>query len=128
NLQRKNILTAFTINGLIDPISRMEAVNAVEDGRASMLYISPESLRSKSIFRLLLKRNIERIVVDEAHCFSSWGHDFRPDYFYIAGFIKKLQEAQPWSRKIPVSCFTATAKPEVIKDIANYFRNRLQLD
>jgi ATP-dependent DNA helicase RecQ len=128
NLQRRNIFTAFTINGLIDPISRAEAVNTVENGRASILYISPESLRSKSIFRILLKRNIERIVVDEAHCFSSWGHDFRPDYFYIAGFIRKLQEAQPWSRKIPVSCFTATAKPEVIKDIANYFQNRLQLE
>ncbi len=58
---------------------------------ASILYISPESLRSKTIELLLLKRSIARFVIDEAHCFSAWGQDFRVDYLYIGDFIRELQ-------------------------------------
>ncbi len=125
NLIGKGIFKAFTINGMIDPVTRAKAVEAVEMGSAAMLYISPESLRSKTIRRILLGRDIERFVIDEAHCFSAWGHDFRPDYFYIAEFIRDIQERQAWNRHIPVSCFTATAKPEVIRDITAYFSARL---
>jgi ATP-dependent DNA helicase RecQ len=60
-------------------------------------------------------------VVDEAHCLSTWGHDFRHDYFYIANFISDLLRERPWQESIPVSCFTATAKPDVIEDITSYF-------
>ena len=127
-LHRKGIFKAFTINGLVDPITRAKAVEAVGIGSAAMLYISPESLRSNTILRLLLSRDIERFVIDEAHCFSSWGHDFRPDYMYIAQFIQKIQEKQIWNKKIPISCFTATAKPEVVEDISKYFNSRLGQD
>ena len=128
NLSKKGIVDAVTINGLLDPIERAEAIERVESGLASLLYISPESLRSKTIEKLLLSRQIARFVIDEAHCFSSWGHDFRVDYLYIGDFIKKIQEQKSGSNIIPVSCFTATAKQKVVQDICDYFKRKLNLD
>ena len=127
NLEKSNITDAVTINGLLDPIERAKAIERVEDGSASILYISPESLRSKTIERLLLGRNVVRFVVDEAHCFSSWGQDFRVDYLYIGDFIKSLQEKKNLEEGIPISCFTATAKQNVIQDIKEYFQDKLSL-
>src|SRR5690606_38066570 len=92
NLEKNSITDAVTINGLLDPIERAQSFERVEDGSASILYISPESLRSKTIERLLLGRNVVRFVIDEAHCFSSWGQDFRVDYLYIGEFIRSYQE------------------------------------
>jgi ATP-dependent DNA helicase RecQ len=128
NLEKAGITESVTINGLLDPIERSKSFERVEDGRASLLYISPESLRSKTIERLLLGRNVVRFVIDEAHCFSSWGQDFRVDYLYIADFIKNLQEKKNLEDPIPVSCFTATAKQKVIADICAYFRDKLGLE
>lgn len=127
NLENSNITEAVTINGLLDPIERAKSFERVENGSASILYISPESLRSKPIERLLLGRNVVRFVIDEAHCFSSWGQDFRVDYLYIGDFIKALQEKKNLEIGIPVSCFTATAKQNVIKDIKDYFQEKLSL-
>lgn len=127
NLEKKDITSAVTINGLLDPIERSKSFERVEDGSASILYISPESLRSRSIERLLLGRNIARFVIDEAHCFSAWGHDFRVDYLFIADFIKSLQKKKNLKYQIPVSCFTATAKQNVIDDIRKYFWNHLTI-
>ena len=93
-----------------------------------MLYISPEQLRSKTIERLLMSRNVARFVIDEAHCFSAWGQDFRVDYLYIGDFIKELQKKKGLKNPIPVSCFTATAKQKVITDICDYFKKKLDID
>lgn len=128
NLEKIGITDAVTINGLLDPIERAKSYERVEDGSASILYLSPESLRSKTIERLLLGRKITRFVIDEAHCFSSWGQDFRVDYLYIGDFIKSIQEKKEIEDGIPVSCFTATAKQKVIEDIRNYFREKLSLN
>lgn len=128
NLEKAGITEAVTINGLLDPIERAKSFERVENGSVSMLYISPESLRSRSIERLLLNRKIARFVIDEAHCFSSWGQDFRVDYLYIGDFIKLIQEKKGIEHAIPVSCFTATAKQKVIDDIREYFRDKLSLD
>jgi len=128
NLEKIGITDAVTINGLLDPIEKAKSFERVEDGSASILYISPESLRSKTIERLLLGRKIVRFVIDEAHCFSSWGQDFRVDYLYIGDFIKLIQEKKNLEDGIPVSCFTATAKQKVIEDIRDYFREKLSLD
>lgn len=128
NLEKAGITEAVTINGLLDPIERSKSVERVEDGSASILYISPESLRSRTIERLLLGRKIVRFVIDEAHCFSSWGQDFRMDYLYIGDFIKSLQEKKNLEDGIPVSCFTATAKQKVIEDIRAYFKEKLSLE
>lgn len=128
NLEKKGIADAVTINGLLSPIERAEAIERVENGIASILYISPESLRSRTIERLFLSRNIARFVIDEAHCFSAWGQDFRVDYLYIGDFIRELQEKKQLDYKIPVSCFTATAKQKVIADIKDYFKRKLDLE
>lgn len=127
-LEKKGIEGAVTINGLLSPIERAEAIERVESGLASILYISPESLRSVTIERLLLSRHIDRFVIDEAHCFSAWGQDFRVDYLYIGDFIKELQEKKGANCRIPVSCFTATAKQKVVSDIKDYFRNKLGIE
>lgn len=126
NLARMGITDAVTLNGLLNPIERAEALERVESGIASILYIAPESLRSRTIERLLLGRNVTRFVIDEAHCFSSWGQEFRVDYLYIGEFISRIQEKK--QVKIPVSCFTATAKQKVISDIKEYFKRTLDLD
>lgn len=128
NLSENGITEVVTINGLLDPVNRADAFERVANGSATMLYISPEMLRSKTIEKLLLSRNIVRFVVDEAHCFSSWGQDFRVDYLYIGDFIKKLQEKKNQPLPIPVSCFTATAKQKVITDICDYFNRKLGLN
>ena len=127
NLIAKGISDAVTINGLLDPISRSLAVQRVSEGDASLLYISPEMLRSKTIERILLQRNVVRFVIDEAHCFSAWGQDFRVDYLYIGKFIAEYQKRKGDGRHIPVSCFTATAKQKVIQDICDYFEKTLNL-
>jgi ATP-dependent DNA helicase RecQ len=127
NLEKSSITEAVTINGLLDPVERAKSFERVENGSASLLYISPESLRSKTIEHLLLGRNVVRFVIDEAHCFSSWGQDFRVDYLYIGDFIKSLQKMKNLEYPVPVSCFTATAKQNVIADIRNYFQEKLSL-
>ena len=128
NLSERGITDAVTINGLLDPIERASAVAQVIDGTANLLYIAPEMLRSKTIERLLMGRNVVRFVIDEAHCFSAWGHDFRVDYLYIGDFIRRLQEKKQQQQPIPVSCFTATAKQKVISDICEYFNRKLGLN
>lgn len=128
NLAARGISDAVTINGLLDPIERATAVQQVAEGNANLLYIAPEMLRSKTIERLLLGRNVVRFVIDEAHCFSAWGQDFRPDYLYIGDFIRNLQEQKRQQQPIAVSCFTATAKQKVISDICDYFREKLGLE
>ncbi len=128
NLEEIHITDSVAINGLLDPIERAEAFRRVEEGEVSLLYISPESLRSKTIERLLLGRRIVRFVIDEAHCFSAWGQDFRVDYLYIAEFIRNLCRKKQIKEMIPVSCFTATAKQNVIEDIQAYFKDNLGLD
>ncbi len=128
NLAERGITDAVTINGLLDPISRSEAIQRVMDGDASLLYIAPEMLRSKTIERILLARHVVRFVIDEAHCFSSWGQDFRVDYLYIGKFISQYQNKKKCREAIPVSCFTATAKQKVVQDICDYFKQTLNLD
>ena len=127
NLEKIGITEAVTINGLLDPIERAKSFERVQDGTATILYLSPEALRSKSVERLILERKIARFVIDEAHCLSSWGQDFRVDYLYIAEFIKMIRKKKNLE-DIPVSCFTATARPLVIKDIRSYFKRELDID
>lgn len=128
NLADRGITDAVTINGLLDPITRALSIQRVQDGEASLLYISPEMLRSKTIEKILMARHVVRFVIDEAHCFSSWGQDFRVDYLYIGKFIRKYQQKKRCKNPIPISCFTATAKQKVVQDICDYFKQMLNLD
>lgn len=118
---------AVAISGFMSPLERSEAVEQVVNGEADILYIAPESLRSNTIFNILKNRLIERFVIDEAHCLSTWGNDFRQDYYYICEFIKDLLDKKNFQNHIPISCFTATGKPSVIKDIENYFLEGLSI-
>ncbi len=128
HLREAGIEGAYTINGMLSPIERSRTIEAIYDGSAKILYISPEQLRSRTIEEALKNRRIARFVIDEAHCFSAWGHDFRVDYLYIGDFIARLQKLQGNQRNIPVSCFTATAKQKVVTDICDYFRKKLNLE
>ncbi|WOE70567.1 DEAD/DEAH box helicase [Hydrogenimonas thermophila] len=119
--------TAVALSGYLSSLERADAIEKVINGTADILYLAPESLRSQTIFSMLKNRLIERFVIDEAHCLSTWGHDFRHDYFYIGEFINDLLKEKPFQERIPVSCFTATAKPNVIEDISNYIHQTLGL-
>ena len=128
NLSEIGITEAVTINGLLSPVERSDAYERIQNGSAKLLYISPEQLRSKTIEKMLLSRNVVRFVIDEAHCFSAWGQDFRVDYLYIGDFIHNLQKKKNLENPIPVSCFTATAKQKVITDICDYFNRKLDVN
>ncbi len=119
---------AVAISGFLSPLEREEAISQTINGEADILYIAPESLRSNSIFNILKNRVIERFVIDEAHCLSTWGSDFRQDYYYICEYIRDLIDKKPFQDHIPISCFTATAKPKVIKDIKEYFFDGLSIE
>ena len=116
---------AVAISGFMSPLERAEAIEQTINGEADILYIAPESLRSNMIFTILKNRLIERFVIDEAHCLSTWGNDFRQDYYYICDYIKELVSVKTFQDHIPVACYTATAKPNVIKEIKEYFYNGL---
>lgn len=128
NLNGHGVAEAVTVNGLLSPIERADAYDRIANGSATLLYISPEQLRSRTIEKMLVSRNVVRFVIDEAHCFSAWGQDFRVDYLYIGDFIRELQRIKQDKKPIPVSCFTATAKQKVISDICDYFKKKLDID
>jgi ATP-dependent DNA helicase RecQ len=123
-LARAGIASAVTVNGLLSLPERHDALEKVRMGDASMLLISPEQLRSRSVRTVLMQREVGLWVLDEAHCVSKWGHDFRPDYRYVSRFIKESSGDEP----PPVLCLTATAKPEVVRDIREHFQSRLGVD
>lgn len=120
--------TAVAISGFLTPLERSDAIDKVVNGDADILYLAPESLRSNAIYSMLRNRMIERFVIDEAHCLSTWGNDFRHDYFYIGEFIKDLLEEKSYQDHIPISCFTATAKPNVLDDISQYMKKSLNIE
>lgn len=118
---------AHTLSSYLNSLEKMDAKTQIVEGNVDILYLAPESLRSISTLHILKSRFIERFVIDEAHCFSTWGHDFRSDYFFIAKFIKELEKS-PHQCKIPISCFTATAKKEVLDDIKRYLKDKLEIE
>ncbi len=121
-LEAKGIGSCVTINGLLSMPERSNALDRVRLGDASILIIAPEQLRSVSVKRVLEQREIGAWVLDEAHCLSKWGHDFRPDYRYVGRFIRKRAGEGPVP---PVLCLTATAKPDVIAEVSDYFKDEL---
>ncbi len=118
-LENRGITNVVAINGLLSMPERKEALDRVRLGDAAIVLISPEQLRSRPTRTALEQRLIGAWVLDEAHCLSKWGHDFRPDYRYIGKFIHRHSGG---GRPAPVLCLTATAKPEVKEEILEYFR------
>ena len=124
-LERRGIFSAVTANSLLSMPERGDALDKVRFGDAAILIISPEQLRSASIADVLRQRDIAYWVLDEAHCLSKWGQDFRPDYRYVGRFIR---ERAGEGSIPPVLCLTATAKPDVADDITEYFAGELGVD
>jgi ATP-dependent DNA helicase RecQ len=124
-MRRQGITSCVTINGMLSMPERQEALNQVRLGDAAIVLISPEQLRSPSVRSVLSQREVGYWVLDEAHCVSKWGHDFRPDYRYVGRFIKEYSGDEP---PAPIICLTATAKPSVIEDIKDHFRTKLGVD
>lgn len=105
-------MPATYINSSISYSKVEERLQQTADGKYKLLYVAPERLKSTRFIKLLNTVNISMVAVDEAHCVSQWGHDFRPSYLYISKVISQL-------KKRPVlSAFTATATPEVKEDIS----------
>ena len=124
-LEASGISSCVAINGLLSMPERADALDRVRLGDAGMVLVSPEQLRSHSFRRVLDQREIGAWVLDEAHCLSRWGHDFRPDYRYIGRFIREKAGEEPIP---PVICLTATAKPDVVADIKQHFQDELQIE
>jgi ATP-dependent DNA helicase RecQ len=82
----------------------------ITDGKTKLLYIAPETLKKDETIDFLKSINISFVAVDEAHCISEWGHDFRPEYRRIKAMIKEIKD-------VPVMALTATATPKVQQDI-----------
>jgi len=124
-LARHGISGCVTINGLLSLPERHAALDQIRMGDAAMVLISPEQLRNPSVRSILAQREVGYWILDEAHCVSKWGHDFRPDYRYVSRFIRDYSgDREP----APIVCLTATAKPEVVRDIRDHFRTRLGVD
>ena len=129
-LEARGISSCVTVNGMLSMPERADALDRVRLGDAAVVLISPEQLRNRSLRRALDQREIGAWVLDEAHCLSRWGHDFRPDYRYIGRYIKdRAERLQAGPEAVgdlaPILCLTATAKPEVVADIHAYFHDHL---
>ncbi|TDE12454.1 DNA helicase RecQ [Dyadobacter psychrotolerans] len=115
-------LTAFGINAqfLNSTLTKSEMTrvkNDALDGSLKLLYIAPESLTKEDNLDFLKKVKISFVAIDEAHCISEWGHDFRPEYRRIYGIIENIGN-------LPIIALTATATPKVQQDI----RKNLQME
>jgi ATP-dependent DNA helicase RecQ len=109
SLERRHILATF-INSALPPGEQNRRLEKLAQGAYRLIYIAPERLRSRSFLEALRKQKVDLLAVDEAHCISEWGHDFRPDYLHIAAVRAAL------GNPLTVA-LTATATPKVQDDI-----------
>ncbi len=127
SLEARGIDCCATVNGTLSLPERADALDRIRMGDAGIVLMAPEQLRGGTVRKALEQREIGLWVLDEAHCLSRWGHDFRPDYRYIARFIKEKTAAQNGFQP-PILCLTATAKPEVSNEIRAHFQERLGIE
>lgn len=112
------------LNSSLTMPERHRVLEGIRMGDIHLLYIAPEQLRNNSFINAIESREIGQWIVDEAHCLSKWGHDFRPDYLYISRFVAEFACRQKKSVP-PVHAFTATARQDVIDEILNHFEKFL---
>jgi len=110
SLLQSSVEGAATLHSGLSPEERWEVEKRMRTGEIRMLYVAPERLRSLEFVLALRKAGVGLFVVDEAHCISEWGHDFRPDYLFLPRVVRDLGNP-------PVLALTATATPRVRQDI-----------
>ncbi len=103
-------IAAAVFNSSLQPTERRRVVDDIRNGRLRMLYLAPEGLLTSSALELLRSVRISLFAIDEAHCISQWGHDFRPEY----RGLRVLRQRFP---RVAVHAYTATATPDVRRDI-----------
>ena len=108
-------IAAECLNSSLPPEEQMAIVSRLQRGNLKLLYISPERLRKEGTISLLKSVSLSFFVIDEAHCISHWGHDFREDY-------RNLRVIKETFRPVAVHAFTATATEEVQRDILEQLR------
>ncbi|WP_134683762.1 DNA helicase RecQ [Brevibacillus migulae] len=104
-------IPATQINSSLGAKEAWDRLRKARDGEYKLLYIAPERLESESFLAMVQELPISMVAIDEAHCVSQWGHDFRPSYLMIASFLQALPQ------RPVVAALTATATPEVTEDI-----------
>ncbi|MCB9915911.1 MAG: ATP-dependent DNA helicase RecQ [Planctomycetes bacterium] len=113
-------MRAAAVHSAMDAEERGAALAAAAAGALDLLFVTPERFRSPAFLEVLPRLRVARLAVDEAHCISHWGHDFRPDYH-------RLGEYRAACGDPPAMAFTATATPEVVEDIVTSLRLRAPL-
>jgi len=103
-------VAAGALTSANDPAETDATLAALREGELRLLYLAPERLGTGATKKLLARADIRRLAVDEAHCVSQWGHDFRPDYLRIGALRAEFD--------VPLAAFTATADPETRAEIA----------
>lgn len=111
NLKAVNIKAAY-INSSLTERQIEKALYNMSQGAYKIIYVAPERLLTKRFLYNIQKLKVDYLIVDEAHCISQWGHDFRPNYLDIVTFVQKL------SYRPTIAAFTATANDITQKDIA----------
>ena len=114
-LNRRGIPSG-ALHSMMSAEARRDVMSAARARTLRLLYVAPERFASDQFLRLLRELDIPRFVVDEAHCVSEWGHDFRPDYRRLRAAAAACRGTAPSGRP-PLAAFTATATPEVRDDI-----------
>src|SRR5687767_11939836 len=102
---------ALAMHSHLSTAESKETSQLVQAGGGEILYLTPERFKDREFFERVMSRDVALFVVDEAHCVSQWGHDFRPDYLMLGSVVDRL--GRP-----PVLALTATATDEVRQDIA----------
>ena len=110
-LTRRGI-SATLINSTLSPAEQNQRLDRVAKGKYSLLYVAPERLRNQNFVDAIRSTPIQLLAIDEAHCISEWGHDFRPDYQRVGRFREALGGVQ-------TVALTATATPRVRQDIVD---------